>query len=88
MAFYIAFYDVDKKRVAKMHKCFSKYLFWLQNSVFEGDLTDAQFNKLKAEIDKIMDTEVDSVGFFKVRASVFTERMIYGIPKPAFNNII
>lgn len=32
-------YDVDAKRVAKVHKVLKKYLTWTQNSLFEGEIT-------------------------------------------------
>ncbi|HMX39907.1 MAG TPA: CRISPR-associated endonuclease Cas2, partial [Saprospiraceae bacterium] len=36
----IAVYDVGEKRVGKMLKLCRRYLNWIQNSVFEGELSD------------------------------------------------
>jgi CRISPR-associated protein Cas2 len=88
MPFYIAMYDMHKTRVAKMHKLLSRYMFWLQNSVFEGELTEKQYKLLMDEALKIMNTKEDSLVFFKVRSALHTERIIYGVAKPEFSNII
>ena len=37
--FVIMVYDVGKKRVAKVLKKSRKYLHWVQNSVFEGEIS-------------------------------------------------
>ncbi|MEM3489884.1 MAG: CRISPR-associated endonuclease Cas2, partial [Nitrososphaerota archaeon] len=34
-------YDIGEERVNKVLKICRKYLTWVQNSVFEGDLTEA-----------------------------------------------
>ena len=38
----ILVYDIGEKRVAKMLKLCRRYLNWIQNSVFEGEITDLQ----------------------------------------------
>jgi CRISPR-associated protein Cas2 len=38
-----------------------RYLLHVQNSVFEGTITEARLNKLKAELEKIIEKEADSV---------------------------
>ena len=65
--YYIAVYDVNVDRVGKMLKLFRRYLTWVQNSVFEGDLTGAQYAELKAEAEALMVPEEDSVIFWSVR---------------------
>ena len=48
--FVILVYDIGEKRVQKVLKTCRKYLYWVQNSVFEGDISNADFVKLKAEL--------------------------------------
>lgn len=55
--FVILVYDVGQKRVAKALKTCRKYLYWVQNSVFEGDITEANLTKLKIELLNVIDTE-------------------------------
>ena len=42
----IAVYDVGQKRVGKMLKLCRRYLNWIQNSVFEGEITDVKLKEL------------------------------------------
>ena len=41
----ILVYDIGEKRVGKMLKLCRRYLSWIQNSVFEGEISEV---KLKA----------------------------------------
>lgn len=46
--FVILTYDVGEKRVNRVRKTLKKYLTWTQNSVFEGQITDAKLHKCLA----------------------------------------
>jgi len=61
--------------VRRMFKC---YLHWVQNSVFEGELTEANYHKLKEEVRRKVDNEEDSVIFYKFRTMKYTEREVIG----------
>ena len=43
----ILVYDIGEKRVGKMLKLCRKYLNWIQNSVFEGEITEVKLEELK-----------------------------------------
>ena len=62
----ILVYDVDQKRTAKMLKLCRRYLSWIQNSVFEGEISEVQLKQLTSEARNLMD-EKDSLIFFKSR---------------------
>ena len=74
----IAMYDVGEKRVGKMLKLFRRYLNWIQNSVFEGEITEVKLNELKIKARKIMDEETDSLIIFKTRQEKWLEEEIVG----------
>lgn len=63
-------YDVDtisetgQKRLRQVAKACKDYGQRVQNSVFECELSEAQFVKLKTRISIIMDMELDSVRFY------------------------
>lgn len=59
----ICTYDVESKRCAKYMKILRKYLFHIQESVFEGELTPKQYKKLTDEINKIL-TNDDHIIFY------------------------
>jgi CRISPR-associated protein Cas2 len=74
----IAMYDVGEKRVGKMLKLFRKYLNWIQNSVFEGEISDVKLLELKQRAMVIMDGEKDSLIFFKSRQEKWLDKEIVG----------
>ncbi len=47
-------------------KVLRKYLFHIQNSVFEGELTSSEFKTLKNEIQKIELEQTDSIIYYKI----------------------
>lgn len=87
--FYILTYDVaSPKRLPKLLKLCRRYLYWVQNSVFEGDLTRMQYDKLEAEIKAIIKKEEDSVFFYEIRNREVVDRKILGIEKNSVSNFI
>lgn len=74
-------YDVNEKRVNKILKIGRKYLDWIQNSVLEGEITEAKFEKLKLEILKVIKKEEDSVIFYILRTTLYSRREILGLTK-------
>jgi len=77
----ILVYDVKVERVAKVLKVARKYLTWVQNSVLEGELTWAQYERLKRELKEVMDTSEDSILFYRLRSTKWMEREQLGITK-------
>jgi len=77
----IAVYDIGEKRVGKMLKLFRQYLNWIQNSVFEGDITEVKLKELTGKAKQIMELETDSLIFFKGREKKWLEKEIVGNEK-------
>lgn len=74
-------YDVNVERVAKVLKVGRRYLTWVQNSVLEGELTPAQFARLKREVAKVIHEEEDSVLFYTLRDAQDVRREQMGVKK-------
>jgi CRISPR-associated protein Cas2 len=53
----------------------------VQNSVLEGEITTAKFERLKYELAEIIDKSYDSVVFYTFRRKLYTSREIIGIEK-------
>lgn len=51
----------------------------VQNSVFEGDLSDVQLVKLKLELDKYIRRNLDSIILFKSRNEKWLQKDFWGI---------
>ena len=74
----ILVYDVGEKRVGKMLRLVRKYLSWIQNSVFEGEITDVKLKELKFKAKEIMDLDTDSLIIFASRNEKWLEKEIVG----------
>lgn len=65
--FVVITYDVGEKRVNRVRKKLKMYLTWTQNSVFEGNITDAKLKKCLAELNEIIDRVDDSLYIYRVK---------------------
>ncbi|MBS7006816.1 CRISPR-associated endonuclease Cas2 [Anaerostipes sp.] len=79
--FVILVYDVTDRKVAKALKVCRKYLTWIQNSVFEGDIGEANLKKLKLELKQVIDKETDSVIIYRFNSLNYSKREVIGIEK-------
>lgn len=86
--FIILVYDVGEKRVAKVLKKCRQYLYWVQNSVFEGEITPAKLKMLKEELKRIIDKTEDSVIIYNLRTTRYTSREVIGLDKGGEENIL
>jgi len=86
--FVILVYDANEKRVQKFHKKCKKYLTHVQNSVFEGEITDADLRKLIDELREVLEEIEDSVLIYKFRTRKYFERESIGIKKPSSDEFI
>lgn len=59
--------DEGKKILPKVYKICKKYLTHIQNSVFEGELSESQLLKLQMELKEHLRNEKDSLIVFKSR---------------------
>ncbi|MBY5958974.1 CRISPR-associated endonuclease Cas2 [Membranicola marinus] len=84
----IAVYDVNTKRVAKMLKLSRRYLNWIQNSVFEGNITPVKLKEYKIKARKIMNEDEDSLIIFQSRHEDWLEKEIIGIDKNPLDIIL
>lgn len=83
----ILVYDIKEERVAKVLKLSRQYLHRIQNSVFEGEITNAQYKELKLKLDKIIDDELDSILVFKMRTDSVFKREVIGVEEFPIENI-
>ncbi len=84
----ILVYDVGEKRVGKMLKLCRKYLNWIQNSVFEGDITEVKLKELIIFAEKIMKPEEDSLIIFSSRTEKFLDKQIIGKERSSIDNFL
>lgn len=76
-------YDVEEKRVAKVLKVCRKYLNWVQNSVFEGQITEAKFERLRFELERTINPSTDSIRFYVLKDASSFKLEVLGSDKSA-----
>ncbi len=87
--FVILYYDVNATRCQKMLKTCRKYLVWVQNSVFEGEISEANYESMIFELRKKMEEgEGDSLVIYKFRTQKYTKREVFGTDKKEDINFI
>lgn len=74
----ILVYDFGEKRVAKMLRLCRKYLNWIQNSVFEGEISEVRLKELVSLAKEFMEEDEDSIIIFKGRQQNWIDKEIIG----------
>ncbi|MEM2109105.1 MAG: CRISPR-associated endonuclease Cas2 [Candidatus Odinarchaeota archaeon] len=84
----IMVYDVGEERLIKVLGIGRRYLTWVQNSVFEGEISEANFIKLKNNLTKAIDKNHDSVTFYMLRTTAYMRKETLGIVKGESTTIL
>jgi len=84
----IIVYDVGVERVSKVCNFLRCYLSWVQNSVFEGELTDSQFMRIESGLKEIIDENIDSIRIYIMRLKDATKIKTLGVEKANLDTII
>ncbi len=84
----ILVYDIGQKRVGKMLKLCRQYLNWIQNSVFEGNITEVKLKELQMKAKLIMDKEEDSVIIFSSDSEKWLSKQVIGNEKNELDSFL
>ncbi len=84
----ILVYDCGEKRISKMLKLCRKYLNWIQNSVFEGEISEVKLKELSLRAEKIMDLDSDSLIIFSSRSEKWLDKQIVGKERSSIDNFL
>ncbi|HEX8349190.1 MAG TPA: CRISPR-associated endonuclease Cas2 [Hymenobacter sp.] len=71
-------YDIKERRVSKMLKLCRQYLNWIQNSVFEGEISEVKLKELLIKAEAFLDLDEDSVLVFKSRTQEWLQKQVVG----------
>ena len=63
----IIVYDAGVKRLNKVRIFLKQYLNWVQNSVFEGELTKAEYMRIRLRLKDLIDEDEDCIFIYSVR---------------------
>lgn len=81
-------YDVNVERVNKVKKFLRQHLNWIQNSLFEGEITHADLEEIRMGLKKIIDEDEDMVVIYRLRSKDAVKREIMGIEKSQTDEVI
>lgn len=77
----IVVYDAGPKKGTKLLKYLRRHLLWVQNSVFEGEVTESEFERMKKEIKEIINTKKDGIIYYTLGSKDYLARGIIGVEK-------
>jgi CRISPR-associated protein Cas2 len=84
----VVVYDVEQGRVNRVCQLLRRYLHWVQNSAFEGELSEAQLERLKSELSEIIDREKDSAYFYILEDVRWLRKEVLGRNRGSIDNLL
>jgi len=81
-------YDVGVKRINKVRTFLRQYMNWVQNSVFEGELTKTEFVRIKSRLRELVKPDHDNILFYTVRDKKYMDFYSLGAIRAETSNII
>lgn len=84
----ILVYDIKERRVQRMLKLCRQYLNWIQNSVFEGEISPVKLKELISRAETIIRPDEDSIILFKSREEKWLEKEVIGYEKNELDTFI
>jgi CRISPR-associated protein Cas2 len=84
----IVVYDCGEKRVGKMLRLCRKYLNWIQNSVFEGEISEVKLKELTLKAKDFMDEDEDSLIIFSGRTEKWLDKQVIGKERCSTDNFL
>ncbi len=88
LMYVIIVYDIKVERVNKVKGFLRKHLYWIQNSVFEGEVTKSELEEIKTGLLDIIEKDSDSVIIYRFRTADVFDRKVLGIEKAPVDGII
>ncbi len=80
--------DKGNRNLSKIYKICKKYLTHIQNSVFEGEITESNLKKLQLELKPFIRKELDSVIIFKSREQRWLNKELWGKEEDLTSNFL
>lgn len=88
MPYCVVTYDVGEERVTRVRKILKKYFTWVQNSVFEGEISEGKLEKCLRELQKAIVAESDSIYVYSFEVKMLCTKRVLGNEKEQVLNLI
>jgi len=77
LPYVIVVYDVQADRTPKFLNYLRRYLTHVQNSVFEGELTEGTLEEVKTRLESMLDPD-ESVMVYRMASEKYVDRVVFG----------
>lgn len=77
MPYAIIVYDVQADRTPKFLRYLRRYLTHVQNSVFEGQITEGTLQEVKTDLESMLEP-TESVMVYEMSSESYVERSVFG----------
>jgi len=84
----ILIYDVGVERVNQVRAFLKRYLNWIQNSAFEGELTEGKLAQIKVGLRDLIVESEDSIILFKASNRRWVDKEVVGVEKSEVSTFI
>ena len=81
-------YDVGVERVDEVYHILKRYLQWVQNSVFEGEITLGKIEEVRNLLSDVIDKNKDCIIVYSVNNPKWLEKTVWGRVKGKTDNIL
>jgi len=81
-------YDVGVERIDGVRQFLRQYLTWIQNSAFEGELSEGQLERVRARLRELIREDEDSVIIFTASSKKWIRREVIGVEKAEVSTIL
>lgn len=84
----IIVYDVAVDRINNIRKFLKRFLNWIQNSVFEGEITESQLIRIENYLNKNTEQDYDFIKIYILSSNKYLKIDVIGTIKKENSNII
>ena len=81
-------YDVGVERINGVRQFLRQYLKWVQNSAFEGELSEGELEKVKVGLKRRIREDADSILFYVASSQKWIRKDVLGIEKAEASTVI
>jgi CRISPR-associated protein Cas2 len=84
----IVVYDIGIERLDSVRHILKQYLTWIQNSAFEGEISQGKLEEVHSLISHIIDKEKDSIVVYSINNPAWLGKQTWGREKGTTDNVI
>ena len=81
-------YDIGVERIDSVRHILKQYLTWIQNSAFEGEITQGLLDELRLKVLSVIDKGKDSVIVYTINNPSWLNKLIWVKEKGNTENIL